>query len=136
LFGSVSPDISLTSIHPQPVHIFRLWQTFLDNVNPLSKIIHYPTMQHQILEVIGNPSNIPRPLEALLFSIYAAAVASLDNAECESTMGESRATLLSRYTTATQQALIRIGFLKSSDLVVLQAFTLYLVSQNSPLHVL
>ena len=33
LLGTRSGE-SLTELHPSPVRIFRLWQTFLDNVNP------------------------------------------------------------------------------------------------------
>ena len=130
LFSSTIPATSLTALHPQPVHIFRLWQTFLDNVNPLSKLLHAPTMQHQVLATMGNPGSLSKSMEALMFAIYAAAVASLDNDECMSTMGESRSALLTRYSMATQQALIRAHYLKTSDLVVLQAFTLFLVSRN------
>jgi hypothetical protein len=110
------------------VHIFRLWQTFLDNVNPLSKVIHAPTVQYQILEATGNLTNISKGVESLMFAIYAAAVNSVDDTECESILGESKSRVLPRYFMATQHALIRAGFLYSSDLVVLQAFTLFLVS--------
>ena len=75
-------------------------------------------------------------MEALMFAIYAAAVSSLDNDECVSTMGESRSVLLTRYSTATQQALIRAQYLKTSDLVVLQAYTLFLVSKSFCYHML
>jgi hypothetical protein len=34
--GMASKDLG--HLHPQPVHIFRLWQTFLVNVNPLVKV--------------------------------------------------------------------------------------------------
>jgi len=128
LLGVASSTTALTNLHPQPVHIFRLWQTFLDNVNPLSKVIHAPSVQYQILEATGDLANISKPVEALMFAIYAAAVNSLDNSECQSILGEPKSTLLARYFMATQQALIRAGFLKSSELVVLQAFTLFLVS--------
>ena len=34
----------LLAMHPNPLIIFRLWQIFLDNVDPLIKIIHAPTI--------------------------------------------------------------------------------------------
>lgn len=64
----------------------------------------------------------------LLFAIYTAAITSMDEKSCQEVMGESKNTLLTRYITATQHALIKAGFLNSLDLVVLQAFVLYLVS--------
>jgi hypothetical protein len=128
LFSLGMPVHSLTTFHPPPVHIFKLWQTYLDNINPLSKIIHTPTVQRHILEAVGNLNNISKPMEALMFAIYAAAVNSMENRDCENTLGDSRSTLLVRYLVAAQEALIRASFLKTLDIVVLQAFTIFLVS--------
>lgn len=132
LLGQSPSTGKLNMLHPKPVQIFRLWQTFLDNVNPLSKIFHAPTVQHQILEASGNLDKVSKGLQALMFSIYATAVTSLSDSECESMMGESRSTLLARYSAGTQQALVKASFLKSSDLTVLQAFVLFLVSARRP----
>ncbi|KAL9585691.1 MAG: hypothetical protein Q9203_004144 [Teloschistes exilis] len=33
LFASRSMNVDLSTLHPNPVHIFRLWQTYLDNVS-------------------------------------------------------------------------------------------------------
>lgn len=115
-------------IHPQPVQIFRLWQTFLDNVNPLVKILHTPTVQQLVLETSGNLKDVSKSITALMFAIYLSAVNSLSNAECESMVGQGKSVLLANYYLGSQQALISAGFLKSSDLVVLQAYVLFLVS--------
>ncbi|AEO55474.1 hypothetical protein MYCTH_2299338 [Thermothelomyces thermophilus ATCC 42464] len=122
--GSVA---SVTSAHPSPIQIFQLWQFYISNVNPLLKITHTPTLQAQIISASANPAKISRPLEALMFAIYFAAVTSLSEDEVHSTFGEDKAILLGKYHNATQQALINAGFMRSSDLVVLQAFFLYLL---------
>ncbi len=127
IFGSYPTNTSLSAFHPQPVHIFRLWQTFLDNINPLVKLFHAPTVQQLIIEASGSLDDVSKSMEALMFAIYSSAVTSLSNADCESMIGEAKSTLLARYQFGTQQALISAGFLKSSDLVVLQAFVLFLV---------
>ncbi|KAI9877354.1 MAG: hypothetical protein M1830_004160 [Pleopsidium flavum] len=126
LFASCPKNTSLSALHPQPVYIFRLWQTFLDNVNPLVTLFHAPTMQQLILEASGNLDNVSKGREALIFAIYSSAVTSLSNADCESIIGEAKQALLARYQFGTQQALISAGFLKSSDLAVLQAYVLFL----------
>ena len=128
LFGSLPTTTNVSALHPQPIHIFRLWQTFLDNVNPLTNIIHAPTMQKSILEAVGDLGQVPRGLEALMFAIYAFAVTSLSPQDCENTFGDTRPRLLAKYRLGTQKALIRAEFLRSSDLVILQAFVLHLVS--------
>lgn len=130
VFG-LSPSTSdLRALHPQPMLVFRLWQTFLENVNPLSKIIHTPTVQKLILEGSADLEGVNKPLEALMFAIYSAAVNSMTDEDCQALAGEGKSNLLERYAHCTQQALNRAGFLKSSDMTVLQAFVLFLVSQK------
>jgi hypothetical protein len=130
LLGASPTNQSLSSIHPGPVQIFRLWQTFLDNVNPLSKILHTSSTQTQVLEASENLDATPKNIEVLLFAIYTSAVASLSNEECCNLMGDSKSVLLRRYSAATQQALVDIGFMKTSDIVVLQAFVLFLLARR------
>lgn len=124
-FDSNSKDLS--SLHPQPVQIFRLWQTFLVNVNPLVKMFHAPTIQQLILDASGNLENIPRHTEALMFAIYFLAVTSLTTEDCQSMFGASRLQLLSKYSHGTQQALINSKFLKSLNILTLQSMVLYLL---------
>lgn len=119
-------------LHPTTDAIFKLWQVFLDNVNPMTKIIHYPSLQEQLVKASADLEKIPRGLEALMFAIYHAAVTSLDEVECEKLLGETRKGLLSRYRHGTRRALAKARFLGTADLVVLQAFTLYVVGQRAP----
>ncbi|KUJ21692.1 uncharacterized protein LY89DRAFT_380662 [Mollisia scopiformis] len=106
-FGSQSADLS--TLHPLAVQIFRLWQTFLVNVNPLVKMFHAPTIQQLILDASGNLENIPRHTEALIM------------------FGASRPQLLAKYSHGTQQALINARFLKSLNILTLQSLVLYLL---------
>lgn len=119
---------SVTDLHPPAVQIFQLWQIYLDNVNPLLKITHTPTLQGQLIEAAANPSKISRPLEALMFSIYFIAITSMTDDEVQETFKEDRNRLLSKFHRGTQQALINAGFMRSPEIVVLQAYVLYLVS--------
>jgi hypothetical protein len=119
---------SLTPLHPQPAQIFRLWQVFLDNVDPLTKVLHIPSVQKVIVEASANLSNISKSTEALLFSMYSISIVSIADEDCERLLGEPRSTALRRYEMATQRALTKAKFLISSDIVVLQAFLYFLVS--------
>jgi hypothetical protein len=127
-FSVGGPAASVTSSHPSAIQIFQLWQIYISNVNPLLKISHVPTLQGQIVAAGANPSKIPRPLEALMFGIYFIAITSLKDEEVQSTFGDDRSVLLAKYHTATQQALVNVGFMRSTEIMVLQAYTLYLVS--------
>jgi hypothetical protein len=134
LIGHGSANKDLSAAHPPPVQIFRLWQTFLVNVDPLVKIFHAPTIQQMILDASGDLENISRNTEALMFAIYFLAVSSLQNEECETMFGETRLSLLSKYSHGVQQALINAKFLKSLNLATLQAFTLYLLGVRKSYH--
>lgn len=101
---------------------------FLDNVNPLIKVIHAPTTQQQILETSTNLASVSKGMEALLFSIYLLAITSIDDVRCKEVFGEERILLLARYQFGTQQALLNAEFLRPSSLAVLQALLIYLVS--------
>ncbi|KAK6064124.1 hypothetical protein SCUP234_13129 [Seiridium cupressi] len=127
LFGSRETQVDLTALHPEPAHIFRLWQVYLDNVNPLLKATHTPTLQRSIIEATGNMSSITPTLEALMFSIYSVAISSLSVDDCQAIFG-SRDELSIRYQFGCQQALANCGFLRTDDRNCLTALYLYLVS--------
>lgn len=128
MFGSANSSTGLCHLHPDPVQIFKLWQTYLNNVNPLVKILHTPTTQQLVLDASSNLDKLPRGLEALLFAIYCAAITTLDDAGCYSILGEPVAVATRKYRIAAQRALVNASWLKSSDMMVLQAFVLFILS--------
>ncbi|GAD98582.1 hypothetical protein NECHADRAFT_86480 [Paecilomyces variotii No. 5] len=88
----------LLEMHPEPKHIFRLWQTFAENVYPLIMIIHAPTVQSRISEVCWNLGAVPKPLQAVMFAV-----------------------------TGTAQALVATHLHTTRDLEVLQALVLFIL---------
>jgi hypothetical protein len=135
LFGAPSPDIHLAASHPEQVQIFRLWQIYLDNVNPLLKVTHTPTLQPRIIDAASDVENISPALEALMFSIYCVAVLSLTDDECRVSFRLSRDYLLSGYQVVCKQALLKCTPWRSNDRDCLTALYLYLV-RISPQHTL
>ena len=125
---SGQPKSNARSRHPPPERIHQLWQIFVENVDPLTKVVHVPTLRPAIQKAASNTETIPRSFEALMFAIYGAAVMSLNNDECQKRLCEPRKTLLSRYVTATKAALSRAKFMGTMSLVVLQALLLHLIS--------
>ena len=116
------------ALHPPPAQIWELWQIFLANVNPLTHVVHAPTLQDQLSKACEDLSRLSRGLEALMFAIYCTAVNSINENECQSILGESRDVVLMRYILGCRHALINSLWLRSSEMMVLQAFTLFLVS--------
>ena len=128
IFPSPTAD-NLRDLHPSTVHIFRLWQRFLESVNPLIRIFHAPTVQQQVLDATADLDNVSKGVEALMFGIYTMAIASFPEFECVPIFGDTKETLLKRYQSGSRLALQRAGLLRSSDLTILQAYVLYLVSE-------
>jgi len=53
------------------------WQTFQLNVNPVTKLVHTPTMDNVITEIQNNLDSLSASTEALMFSIYYATIVSM-----------------------------------------------------------
>jgi hypothetical protein len=127
LFCSRNTSIDLAALHPNQIHIFKIWQLYLENFNPLLKVTHTPTLQPRIIDAASDVANIESHLEALMFSIYCVAIFSLDQTECQKIFAESRETLLSRYQLGAREALLNCAFLRTDNRECLTALHLYLV---------
>lgn len=107
--------------------MFLLQNIFLDNVDPLTKPLHRPTVQKLFLDTSTSYWNVSKAEDALMFAIYFAATVSLNQAQCQSLFGQTRNVVVSRFRLGAELALSRTAFLSSSNLMVLQAFTILLL---------
>ncbi|KAG9190382.1 hypothetical protein G6011_08470 [Alternaria panax] len=128
VMGVLSTSSNLLSLHPTPVQIFKLWQSYLRNIHPLVKICHTPTTQQLILDASDNLHSLPRDTEALLFAIYCITVESLEEDECLLILGEPKGISTQRFRQGAQHALANANFLRSSSVMLLQAFTMFILS--------
>ncbi|PCG93965.1 Transcription factor [Penicillium occitanis (nom. inval.)] len=129
VFGSLDTDFDLSALHPESAHIFKLWQIYLDNVDPLLKVTHAPSLQRQVIDAASNRRKLKPAFEALLFSIYCVALKSMAlEGDVQSIFGASKSDLLARFQWGCQKALLKCGFLQSKDRDCLTALFLYLVS--------
>jgi Fungal specific transcription factor domain len=116
--------------HPEPRHIFRLWQIFVENVNPLIKILHVPTFQQRIFEVSWNIPSISKPTQAIMFAVYSLAIGSLSPSDCLKLFDQEKDILFEQYRKSAMQSLIAAELLSTKDVEVLQAFVLFLVRRD------
>ncbi|KAL6879135.1 fungal-specific transcription factor domain-containing protein [Trichoderma novae-zelandiae] len=121
-------NTNIEDLQPDPIHIFRLWQLYLDRVNPLFKVVHVPTLQPLVMEAATNMGALPLHQQALLFSIFAMASLSMTSAESIQTLGMSRDAAIQKFNTGTKSCLIKYSFLKNYNMTTLQALVLYLLS--------
>ncbi len=127
LLGANLPGVDISSLWPEPSQAFSLWQTYLERVNPLTKIIHVPSLQPYMMHVAHGARNLPNAMATLMLSIFLMAVVSLTPHECLGLLGQSRAEVLKLYTAAVCSSLARMDFIQSHSFTVLQALVLYLV---------
>jgi len=118
----------LLHYHPAHVEAIMLWKTHIENVEPICKILHIPSTFKMVEMASQQPAMTSKADECLLFAIYHFAVVSMTGDDCAKDFGEARAILVQRYHFATRQALINASFLKTTDMVVLQALVLFLLS--------
>ncbi len=81
LLGYRSADVDLRSLHPLPSQIPFMWQVYQENVDPILKVLHVPTMTQFIRDIRKNHDKLTPSTEALMFAIYYAAITSLDEDE-------------------------------------------------------
>jgi hypothetical protein len=127
LLGASSEMEHLSNLH-FPFHILQqMWEVYTERVDPVMKILHLPTFWSTLSTAIQNPHNISPSLEALIFAFYFVTITSLQDSELQSIHRERKSVVSSRYRIAARQALINAEFLKSTNLMTLQAYVIFLV---------
>ncbi|KAJ4411327.1 hypothetical protein N0V82_009016 [Gnomoniopsis sp. IMI 355080] len=119
---------NLLDFHPSYDHAMVLWTAHMQNVEPLCKILHIPTTAKMVETVARQPSTASKAQECQLFAIYHFAVFSMDEEECVRHFGQSRSVLLPKYAHAQRQALVNAAWLKTTEMPVMQAYMLFLIS--------
>ncbi|KAL3456530.1 putative fungal-specific transcription factor [Aspergillus heterothallicus] len=119
---------SLTQSHPTYDEAMKLWSLYTENVDPLCKILHTPTIAQMVEMVASRPNTATRADECLLFVVYYLAIFSVSDTQCLRQFHQPRNFLLSKYRTAVCQALVNAAWLKTTSIQVLQAYTLFLIS--------
>ncbi|MCJ1371050.1 hypothetical protein MMC20_002265 [Loxospora ochrophaea] len=128
--------VDLEALYPSDSQRSTLFDVYFANVDPLCKIMHRPTA----LTLLSNPQDLfiasTRRLkfssfEAVTFSMYYAAVTSMTSQACRTQLNEDKITLLARYKRGTEMALSEADYLNSTELVTLQALTIYIMTISS-----
>ncbi|KND94554.1 putative transcriptional regulatory protein [Tolypocladium ophioglossoides CBS 100239] len=116
---------SAGDLYPLPSQVPFIWKTYVENVDPLIKVLHTPSVDHIISQARGKFGTLGLGTEALLFAIGLAAITSLDEEDVSESFRVSKSELISRYRTGTERALGRSQFLTTRDITVVQALAIY-----------
>lgn len=122
---------NLASLHPPLQILVKLQEVYTDRVDLLIKILHLPTFWPSVMDVLHNPQNVSKSLEALVFSFYLTTISFMDEAECLSMLGTQKSFLYMRYRLASRLALVNARFLSTSSPMTLQAYAMFMVCTSS-----
>lgn len=126
LFGFRALAYSLLSYHPSLPQAINLFAVFTENVSPVMRLFHMPTLSRSYWDAIASLDSLDKNTEALLFAIYYATTISLSDEQCLSLLGVSRQAATEKYRFAVEQALARADLLNTHSMVLLQAAVLFL----------
>ncbi|OAL31751.1 hypothetical protein AYO22_00621 [Fonsecaea multimorphosa] len=134
VFDSTTRPKDLHLSHPTGNNVFALWQVFVENVDPVFKILHVPTTQRQILRASQDPTQIPPAFESLMFAVYYAAITSIQSSSyLQNLFQEERQSLLDRYRHGVERSLETANFMSTPDVNTLQALTIFLTCARQTL---
>ncbi|OHW89625.1 fungal specific transcription factor domain-containing protein [Colletotrichum incanum] len=111
-----------------PVEVLRLWQVFLERVNPMIKIVHVPSLEPLVFEAATDRFNLSTDFEALICSINVVAIMALSESESIQMLKLEKSKALCNSMFALKKALTKIDFLRKYNITILQCLVLYLLS--------
>lgn len=121
---------NILHFHPSHADAMKLWKIHSENVEPICKVLHIPSTGKMVESVSQRPEGASKAAECLLFSIYHCAVFSISEEECMKMFKQDRSAMMKRFQGAARQALVNASFLKTTEIAVLQALYLYLLSSR------
>jgi hypothetical protein len=134
LIGSSSPVPLCTDLEPpelpSKVEAESLLQRYTEAISPLAHVLHLPSFRRVFERFwinieLGNPNQ--NSCTALVLSVCMAAAASLSPLQAKAQFGITKEDLFLRLQKATERALLRANWAKTSNIRTLQAVTIYLV---------
>lgn len=114
--------------YPEPGLALQLWAVFVRSVDPVTKILHIPTVQSSVISTILNPKSAGRSMIALTYAIYFAAVTALDHNDEHVELPEEGAVLLRSYRSCLDKLLVVTDLMNQPEMTALQALVIYVVS--------
>ncbi|CAG9996981.1 unnamed protein product [Clonostachys byssicola] len=105
-----------------------LWTTYIENVDPVLKILHIPTMQSAMINVISRSQPHSYSMSALAFAVYFASVTSLSEDQLPHLTTEDREEMLQKYKKGINQVVTEGQLFNEPDLTVLQALAIFATS--------
>ncbi|KAK7924235.1 hypothetical protein PG985_006289 [Apiospora marii] len=128
ILGYRSVAHSLHSLHPPLAQAVTLFRVFTENVAPMVRIFHLPTLSRDYWDALASLDSIGRDTEAVLFTVYYTAVISISPQRCMEILGMPREQAVMQYRFAVEQSLDRADLLNTQSTTLLQAATCFVLA--------
>ncbi|KAB8220162.1 cytochrome P450 [Aspergillus novoparasiticus] len=102
----------------------QLWQIYRNNVDPVVKILHLPTVEPLVYATMNGEGS--DDCRALLFAIYFAAVTSLSEVDAANLLGRDRRSCLLDFQARIEKVVIDAACLDAPTMLSLQALAIYI----------
>ncbi|KAE8385895.1 C6 transcription factor [Aspergillus alliaceus] len=102
----------------------QLWQIYRNNVDPVVKILHLPTVEPLVYSTMNGEGS--DDCKALLFAIYFAAVTSLSESDAANLLGRDKRSSLLDFQARIEGTLIDAACLDAPSMLSLQALAIYI----------
>ncbi|EED24382.1 C6 transcription factor, putative [Talaromyces stipitatus ATCC 10500] len=120
-------------MRPSPAVTTTLCDIYLDQFDRIIKILHRPSLKRHFSD--GIPYSISKSSReaenALDMAVFYAAVTSMTDRQCRDLFQCGRIDVLPEYQTACEMALERVDLMRTTDMMVLQAFVIYLAATRT-----
>ncbi|KAH9905489.1 fungal-specific transcription factor domain-containing protein [Xylariomycetidae sp. FL2044] len=125
---NLSPSgLDYRHFQPLPSQVLALVDTFSQNVNVVIQIVHMPTVARIARSSQDSDAAQLTPSdEALMFSIYYAAITSMEEEDVMRNFGSAKAELNLKFRLGFEYALAKADFLSALDMTLVQAFAVFL----------
>ena len=128
VLSDASLDLALS--HPSPQDADILWDTYVSNVQPILKLsFEWEAEQYRARAIEPGPrKDFSNPEHAFVFAAYQISVFSMKKEDCSRMFNKDKTALIRHYQVLFEQALARSNFLNTTDVTLVQAAGLYMVS--------
>lgn len=111
----------------------KLCDVYLQNVDPIIKILHRPTLTSWMIHDTTTSARPPprdTSARALECAVCYAAATTMTETQCQAMFQKPKSDVSATHRKMCEEAIERAGLLTTRDMRVLQAFVLYLVSTH------
>ncbi|KAF3481325.1 VrtR2 [Arthroderma uncinatum] len=111
----------------------QLCQVYLQNVDPIIKILHRPCLRRWMIDgerYLGYDED-HTSVRALESAVYYAAANTMTESQCQASFHASKSSIVAAHRKRCEGAIESASLLTTRDMIVLQAFVLYLIARRS-----